>query len=221
MEKAPETDGRRRIIAEAAVWLLFCAGAVCVAVLGLLSVGRLRSPVEIGRSYPALVVAQAFFLFLVWPIFRGAGEPEGEPPGRSVLGLLARLVGLLVLAAPIAVVAMRTADVTAGQVLWSQAFVFLLGVVAGAGCRLPGAKLWYYPAALFLAGIAPFLAYLLREEGDLSMRWAGLISPIWAAGSVAAGGEVLWRMVVFGGLAAAAVLVWLWRLRRTAGPDHA
>ncbi len=221
MEKAPEVSGRRRVIAEAAVWLLCCAGAVCVAVLGLLSVGRLRSPVEIGRSFPALVVAQAFFLFLIWPIFWGAAEPEGDSPVRAAIGLLARLVGLLVLAAPIVVVAMRTADVTAGQVLWSQAFVFLLGVTAGAGCRLPGAKLWYYPAALFLAGIVPFLAYLLREEGDLSMRWAGLISPVWAAGSVAAGGEVLWRMAVFGGLAAVAVLLWLWHLSRAAGPDHA
>lgn len=212
---------RRRWVAAAVVWLVVCGGVACAAIVGLLSVKRLASPVEIENTYGALVAAQAFFLVFLWPLFERA-PLDRESPARGVSGLLVRLVGLLVLAVPLVLIAVRTGDVSTAGVLWSQAFLLLVGVSAGAACRLPGAGVWYYPAAFLVAGVVPLLGYLLREEGGLSTEWAAVTSPLWAAGSLAAGGRVLWRMLVYGALAVGATAgLFVLGARGPADADHA
>ncbi len=127
----------------AMAWLAVCAAAVAVPVLGLFSVSRLRSPVEIESSYVALVAGQAFFLVFIWPLFeRGAGG--------SILGVGVRLAGMLILSVPLVFLTLRFSEVVLGDVIWSQLLLVFIGVGAGTLVRLPGSVSWYYPGAFLL-----------------------------------------------------------------------
>jgi len=194
----------RRWAAAAVLWLAVCAAAAAVAVLGVLSVERLRSPVEIDSAYVALVVAEAFFLVFLWPFFeRRAG---GESFGEVVAGAAARLVGLLFLATPLIVLATRLCETPPLAVVRSQAMVFLIGVAVAVAVRLPGAVLWYLPAAFLLSAGVPFASYLLREECGIPVAWAATLSPLWASGAAAAGSPSHASFIVFACLGAGALL---------------
>ena len=195
----------------AMLWLAVCAGAVSAALLGLLSIDRpdkvLRSPVEIEHAFIALVAGQAFFLVFLWPLFEHPAATRAET--RGLLGAVTRLTGLLLLSAPLVLVARQTSSVGAGDVLRSQALLWVGGVAVAAALRLPGARAWYYPAACFLSGVVPLAAYLLREEGELPADWAAVLSPLWATGAAAAGATSVAALILFATLAAGAVLLGL------------
>ena len=200
------------------VWLVVCSGAACLALLGLLSVERLRSPVEIESTYVALVVGQAFFLVFLWPLFEYRSPPG--PRVESVCGAGARLVGLLFLSTPLIVLSLRTSEAALTVVLRSQALVLLVGLTAGAAVRLPGFVLWYYPSAFFASAVVPFAAYLLSEEGGVSVGWAAVISPLWAAGAAASGEPSSAALVLFACLGCSAVVaVFLFRRRAARAVD--
>ena len=198
-------------------WLAVCCAAVCVAVLGLLSVERPErrwsSPVEIENAYVALAVGQTFFLVFILPLFekrwrhsRSAGD----------LGSLAvRIVGLLVLSSPLVLLTLRTCETGWAAALRSQALLLLMGLTVGLAVRMPRAVSWYYPGAFLLSAAVPLAAYLLREEGGVPTGWARVVSPFWAAGSAACGGEVAGPLIFFGCLGAAALL-----LLRTGAPEQ-
>jgi hypothetical protein len=185
--------GYARWTGAAMLWLAVCCATTCVALLGLLSVERLPSPVEIESAYPALVVGQAFFLVFLWPLF----ERPGRRGGEGAWGAAARLLGLFLLSAPLIVVALRTSETGLPAVIRSQLLVLLIGVTVAAVIRLPGSVSWYYPAAFLLSAVVPLAAYLLYEEGGVSTAWAAAISPFWASGSVAAGGGFMPPLAVF------------------------
>jgi len=190
--------------------------------LGLLSVEGLRSAVEIESAYVALVAAQVFFLVLLWPRFERRAVTG--PPLESLAGAAARLAGLVLLSVPLIFVALRTSEAGPATVLRSQALIVFIGIIAGAAVRLPGAAVWYYPAAFLVSAVVPLVAYLLLEEGGLSTRWAESISPFWAAGAAAAGARRVAPLIVFAGVAVAALGVALWaglRGARAAHPDQA
>jgi len=199
-----------RWLKTAAVWVVVCAGSVCAALLGVLSVERLRSPVDIQNAYVVLVIAQTFFMIFLWPLFVRAG---------SWWNTAVQLVALFALAVPLILVTLRTSDVRVGSVLGSQALVLLFGVTAAAAMRMPGRRLWFYPAAFVLSAVAPLVAYASLELGGLSASWAARVSPFWAVGDVAAGGRPLVPLLIFGGLAVA-MLVALRGLRLSSA-DHA
>ncbi len=192
----------------AMVWLAVCSAAVCVALLGVLSVERLRSPVEVEASYVALVVGQVFFLVFLWPLFERR-HVEGRFCG--VAAACARLVGMLLLSAPLVLVTLRTAEADFADVTGSQLVVLFIGMSGGALIRLPGARRWYYPGAYFVSAAVPLAAYLLYEEGGHSPCWAAAVCPFWAAGGVASGAPLLAPLLVFGCLACGAVFGLLWR----------
>jgi len=199
----------------AITWLAVCGLAVATAVLGLLSVERLRSPVEIEGAYVALVVGQAFFLIFLWPLFE-RGRRNGA--WRDAAGLDVRLVALLALCVPFVLIARRTATVPFAVVARSQGLVVLLGLAAGIAARLPGARVWYYPGAFVLSAGVPLAGYLLHEEGGVSLAWAASVSPLWAAGATAAGTASPAPLIVFGGLACGALLCLA--LIRTSPSEH-
>ena len=116
-----------RWLKTAAVWVVVCAGSVCAALLGVLSVERLRSPVDIQNAYVVLVIAQTFFMIFLWPLFVRAG---------SWWNTAVQLVALFALAVPLILVTLRTSDVRMGSVLGSQALVLLFGVTAAAAIRM-------------------------------------------------------------------------------------
>ncbi|MFH1731653.1 MAG: hypothetical protein ABIF82_08390 [Planctomycetota bacterium] len=209
-----ESDIRRCAVA-AAAWLVTCCAAVCVAALGILSVGKLRSAVEIESSYVALVVAQAVFLVFIWPLFesRGASGRDGGLPGLCV-----RLAVLFVLSLPLLLLTLRTREIGLGAVVWSQVLVFLMGVTAGVAVRLPGAVSWYMPCAFLLSAVVPLAAYMLFEEGRVSAVWAGAVSPPWAAAAVASGGGRLAPLLIFACLGVGVSLVFL--RARVVAPDQ-
>lgn len=193
-----------RWAAAAVLWLAVCAAAVTIAVLGVLSVERLRSPVEIENSYVALVAAEAFFLVFLWPFFerRTAGGNFSE----VLTGAGARLIGLLLLATPLVILATRLCETSTPTLVRSQAMIFLIGVAVASTVRLPGAGLWYMPAAFLLSAGVPFIGYLLREECGIPTAWAAVVSPLWASGAAAAGSPRFVSLIVFACLGAGALL---------------
>jgi hypothetical protein len=175
-----------------------------VAVLGLLSVERLKSPVEIESAGVALVVGQAFFLVVVWPWF----ERRASAPGaRSLADAVARLVGLLVLSVPFFLIARHVATFPLADFARSQAVVFGVGCAVLLAVRLPGWETWYFPAAFGLSAVLPFAAYLLHEEAGYSSAWASSLSPLWASGRAAAGGPILGSLVALGAITAVELVV--------------
>jgi len=194
-------------IGAAALWLLVCAGFVAAALTGILSVPRLRSQVEIENAYVVLVIGQTLFLVALWPLFerRAPMQRTAVTAGLSVL----RLAGLLILSAPFILLTLRVSDVAATTVARSQAFLLLLGVSVGAAIRLPAANFWYYPAAFLLSAAVPFTAYVLLEMGNISAKWASVVSPFWAAGMLAAEASTVLPLLVYGGLAVVLLAVLL------------
>lgn len=176
----------RRWILAPVIWLAVCAAAVSVASLGVFSTARYTSPVEIQNSSVALVVAQTLFLIFLWPLFEFNAPPRTCNPaglGEAVL----RLLGLILLGVPFFLLTLRTAEMAGGAILRGQLFLFVLGIAVAAFVRLSGAAMWYYPAAFFVSAALPFVAYLLREEGDIAASWAASVSPPWAAGRIVSG----------------------------------
>jgi hypothetical protein len=202
--KSERNDERRTPaglwLGAAAAWLVTCAAALSVAVLGLLSVERLRSPVEIGAAPVALVVGQVFFLIVLWPLF------ERRAAQRDLAGALARLASLLLLSAPLVVLAARLAEVDAWALVRSQVLVLMLGVTAAGAVRLPRFVTWYYPTVFLLSAVVPFAAYLLYQEGRVATGWAEPVSPLWAAGNVAAGMGSAAPLIVFGCVGVASIV---------------
>jgi len=199
----------------AMLWLALCAAAISVAMLGVLSVERERSAVDIENSYAALVVGQTFFLVFLWPLFER--RALNGPATHQIAGSLTRLAGLLILSVPFILLALRVSETPAAWVIRSQALLLFIGVAAAAAVRLPGAVAWYYPAAFVLSALVPLAAYLLREEGRVPTAWAAAVSPFRASGGAAAGLEAAAPFIVFGALAAvtlAAVLFF-----RSRGPQ--
>jgi hypothetical protein len=192
----------------AVLWLAVCAGALGLAMLGLLTVpasearSGLRSPVEIEHAAVALVVAQAFFLLFLWPLSERRRRARGV---RAAFGAVLRVVALLALSAPLLLLARRTTPTGAWALGWSQGLVLLLGIGAGAAARLRGAVAWYYPFVFLWSAGLPFAAYVLRSQGGVDASWAGAVSPLWGVARVAEGGPPWGPLGAFGGLAAAAV----------------
>ena len=219
MPDPPPTPRFRLWAASAMLWLVVAAAAVCIALLGLLSVRRLTSPVEIENAYVALVVAQAFFLLMLWPLFEH--RAPHAPLGRSLAEMLTRLAGLMLLALPLVAVTSRTTQLSTGQILRSQALLMTLGAAVGVALRLPGARIWYYPAAYLLSAGVPFIAWVLYETGGPTpLAWASALCPVWACGAAAAGTRALLPTAVFAGLALLG-LAWLALARTRRSPDQA
>ncbi len=189
----------RRWRGAAVAWLATCGAAVGLALLGLLSVGSERSSVEIENAYAALVVGQALFVVFVWPLFE---RPRSDAERDGLAGLCVRLAALFVLSLPFVILALTTRAVDVTVVVWSQALVMLMGLAAGSAIRLPSAETWYLPSAFVLSAVLPLAAYLLLEEGRVPAGWGAAVSPLWAAGAVASGGERLVPLVVFACLGA-------------------
>lgn len=207
----------RRCMLPAALWLAVGAAAVSVASLGLLSTERHPSPVEIGNSSVALIVAQAFFLVFLWPLFE---REATRAPNRAGLGDAAiRLLALILLGVPLLLLTLRTAEMDTGAILRGQLFLLVLGIAVAALVRLPAAVLWYYPAAFLISAAVPFAAYLLREEGDVAASWAASISPLWAAGRIVSGAANWAPLTLFALLAAASSAALL--VRRRGNTNHA
>ncbi len=188
----------RRYAAAVVAWLATCCAAVCVAMLGALSVGDLTSANEIETSFIALVVGQALFVVFVWPLFERRVADDG------LLGLAARLLALLALSLPLVLLTLRTAEVRIASVVWSQVLIFLMGLASGVAVRLPRSLSWYMPSAFLLSAVVPLAAYMLIEASGVAVGWAVGISPLWAAGAVASGAALLVPLLVFAGLGAAA-----------------
>ena len=205
----------RRYGAAAVAWLATCCAAVCVSMLGTLSIGDSISSAEIETSFIALVVGQALFMVFVWPLFERRVANDGE---NDLPGLGARLLALLALSLPLVLLTLRTAEVRAGSVVWSQVLIFVMGLASGVAVRLPRSVSWYMPSAFLLSAVVPLAAYLLVEEGGVSAGWAVGVSPLWAAGAVASGAALLVPLLVFAGLGAAAGLSLL--LARVAPSDQ-
>jgi hypothetical protein len=200
------------------LWLAVCAVSLCVAQLELLSVERLRSPVNIESSFAALVVGEVFFLVFFWPLF------ERRFPARPFAGQLAgglvRLLALLVLAIPFVLLARRVAEVPLRQALMSQGLLVLVGAAVWGAVRMPGARRCYYPLAFLLTAVVPLAAYVLREEGGVPMGWAAAISPVWAAGGVAADVRGAAPFILFGVLAGLALGARGLAGRAVSGPER-
>ena len=191
------TDDRARAplglwLGAATAWLITCAAALSVAALGLLSVERLRSPVEIGAAPVALVVGQVFFLIILWPLF------ERRAVRGGLRDALVRLASLMLLSAPLVLLTARLAEADARALVRDQALVLMLGVSVAGAVRLPRFTTWYYPVVYVISAVVPFVAYLLQEEGGVVAGWASSFSPFWAAGSVAAGAGSVVPLIVFG-----------------------
>lgn len=205
----------RRYVAAAAVWLAICCAAVCAATLGVLSVEDTVSPVEIEGAFMALVVGQALFMIFLWPLFERRLASDGE---NGLPGLLIRLATLLILSLPLALLTLRTSEVRAAPLVWSQVLILLMGAMSGMAVRLPRSVSWYLPSAFLLSAVVPLAAYLLIEEAGGSAAWAVAVSPVWAAGAVASGAAGTAPLLVFACLGAAA---WVSRLLvRAVPPDE-
>ena len=191
----------RRTGAAVVAWLGTCCTAVCVSILGALSVDGSISAVEIETSFVTLVVGQALFVVFVWPLFELRVASDGK---NDLPGLAGRLLALLALSLPLVLLTLRTAEVRAWPVVWSQVLIFVMGLASGVAVRLPRSVSWYMPSAFCLSAVVPLAAYMLIEEGGVSVRWAIGISPLWAAGAVASGAALLAPLLVFAGLGAAA-----------------
>jgi hypothetical protein len=158
------------------------------------------------------VRVELFFAVFLWPFFL----PGLVHEGCGILGSLAALGMLAVLAAPLAAAAANLSAAPAGEALSGQILVAAAAAPAAAlhelsrrrGWRRAGA--WYLLAALFLSAVPPFAHFLLRElagRGDLSaLAWT---SPFWAAAAApwAAAGA-------FGGLALAGFAAGVVRIPR-------
>jgi len=172
---------RTGAIGELIAWLAVCGFALAGAFLGLLSSTRHKSFFDIENSYRSLVMAQVFFIYFLWPLFESK---------KQLYGSLIRLLGLVVAAVPLVVIALMTQEVSRLSVVLSQLFILVLGVSVAAALRLPRARAWYYPAALLVAAGVPFIAYLLYEQSGASTTWAAVISPFWAALSTIGGANL-------------------------------
>jgi hypothetical protein len=198
----------------AALWLATCLAAFGIAVLGLLSTERLRSPVEIEAAPAALAVGQVFFLMVLWPLF------ERRADRGDLLGGLARLAALMLLSAPLVLLSSTLTAVGARELLLGQLLVAVLGVLVVSTVRLPRFHTWYYPALFLMSAVVPFAAYLLLETGGVSTSWAVPISPFWATGAVVAGtADGLNPLLAFGLLGGAATVWGVLRPPRSAGLD--
>lgn len=216
---AQRPRARVRWVAAAVAWLVVCGVAVCVAVLGLLSQRRLRSPVEIESAYAALVSGQTFFLVFLWPLFEWSREEAGWVWG--VGDALVRLLGLFLLSAPLVLVAVQPTVVRTSDVMASHAVLFLVGAAVAIALRLPGSVAWYYPSAFFLSAAVPLGAYLLRELGNVPTEWAAALCPFWAVGRAASGGRWLASALTFAALAGLGMAGLLQSARRMARTSRA
>jgi len=151
----------------------------------------------------ALVIGQVLFLVAIWPLFEHRARRAGMLADAA--GAAGRLVGMLVLAAPLLLLTVRTCDVGAGAVVGSQVLLLAVGIAVWAALRLPGALCWYYPGAFMLSAVVPFAAYLLLEECGLSPAWAAAVSPFWSAGAVVSGAPLVPPLVFFASLGVVAV----------------
>lgn len=186
----------------AGLWLAVCGAAMVLALTGGLSIGQYRSPVEIENVYVALVTGEVFFVLLLWPLFE---IRSGASVGSLLRGIV-HVAGLMILAAPLVVLASKTVRLEWATVARSECFVLVLGIAVGAALRLPKAASWYYPIVFVLSGVVPMMAYSLREFGGVHAVWEPELSPFWAAGRLAAGGVSGAPFLIFGAMGAAGVV---------------
>lgn len=163
-------------------WLIISGAVVCAAFTGALSSARHKSILEIQTSYRALVMAQVFFVIFLWPLF--------ERKNDGLLGSVVRLLGLMLAAIPLVIITRLTQDLAWANVALSQLLIFIFGVSVAAAVRLPSSRAWFYPATFLVVAGAPFVAYLLFEQGRMSTAWAAVITPFWAALSVMDGARL-------------------------------
>lgn len=137
--------------------------------------------------YAAHLVAALFFLLFLWPLVippavRAEESATGRPAAHSVLA--ADVVLYAALAAPLAVLSARLAEVGLGDALRSGAVVVasaacVAAVFSGAGWSSPRVSILYQCAAWSVAAAAPFVYYLAREWADADWRGLAALSPFW------------------------------------------
>jgi hypothetical protein len=158
------------------------------------------------------VRVELFFAVFLWPFFL----PGLVREGCGILGSLAALGMMIVLAAPLTAAAANLSAAPAGEALSGQ---ILVGAAAAPAAALEElsrragwrrARAWYLLAAFLLSAVPPFAHFLLRDlagRGDLSaLAWA---SPFWAAAAAP-----LPAAAVFAGLALAGLAAGLFRTPR-------
>ena len=157
------------------VFLAVNAVAIAVCVAGAFSSESYSAFTEIENTYRCLMAAELFFVLFLWPLYCR------KPGAASVPAVGA----LLVISAPLVLVAAYVSNVPAFMVARSQLVLLAVASAVMAAWRLIGreggtAWRWYYPAVATVAGGLPLVQFVIQDVAGGGADWLSCASPFWA-----------------------------------------